>query len=110
MKGRFAGLVYSMSTSESPIVVLHRDVLTSKELLKFSSLFPRGVRVEFQQVNYDNEDYIQYGRGDYILYDKSIPLIDVKNEKQKQENLIKKMREDENNTPCVYYEMPKELK
>ena len=88
MKGTFAGLSYSMATSLSPVVVHHRGKLTGKEMVKYARLFPKDIRVEFQEVDWEGEIYHLYGRGDFLMYGGMygtypVPINDV-SEKMKQ--------------------------
>jgi len=90
MKGNFAGLAYSMATSDSPVIVHHRGELSSKEMIKYAKLFPKNIRVEFQKVEYEGENYILYGRGDLLMYGSTygrfaVPIVDVKDEIKLQE-------------------------
>lgn len=90
MKGNFAGCAYSMSTSDSPVIVHHRGELSGKEMVKYAKLFPKNIRVEFQKVEYEGEHYSLYGRGDHLMYGNTygrfaVPIINVKDEIEFQE-------------------------
>lgn len=92
MKGNFAGLTYSMQSSDSPVIVNHRDELSGKEMIKYAKLFPKNIRVEFQKTDIKGEVYNLYGRGDFFLYGLTygryaVPIINVKDEIEMQEKI-----------------------
>jgi len=66
LKENYAGCAYSMSSSFSPVIIAHREKLGSKDRNKISKLFPKWVRVEFQEVNYPGEINTLYGRDDFL--------------------------------------------
>jgi len=68
LKDRYAGCSYSMADSLSPVIILHRKSLSGKEMVKMAKLFPRHIRVEFQEIKYKGEKTAIYGRGDFIMY------------------------------------------
>ena len=68
LKDRYAGCVYSMADSFSPVIIDHREPLPMRDRKKIVKLFPKWIRVEFQQVNYEGERVNLYGRGDFIMY------------------------------------------
>ncbi len=67
LKERYAGVMYSMQDSFSPIVYRHRDRLPLSDRKKIAKLFPRWIRIEFQQVAYEGEMVTLYGRGDNAM-------------------------------------------
>jgi len=66
LKDRYAGCKYSMLDSFSPVIIYHRKKLSGKDMRKISALFPKWIRVEFQEVDYEGQRVILYGRGDLI--------------------------------------------
>lgn len=80
MAGKFAGLAYSMQSSLSPVIVMHRCKLSKEKMIEYAKLFPENIRVEFQEVKYEGEKYQLYGKGDLIMYGtsymrKPIPIV-----------------------------------
>ena len=73
LKDKYAGCVYSILTSWSPVIIRHREILPYKERIKIRNCFPKGIRIEFQQVNYEGVRTTIYGRGDLIRYE--LPVI-----------------------------------
>ena len=72
LKGRYAGCIYSMADSFSPIIINYRgEVLPEETMKEIADLFPENIRVEFQQVTYEGEINRLYGRGDFIMYGKT---------------------------------------
>lgn len=55
LKDRYAGCAYSALFSDSPVIIRHRSKLTGKEMKKIAKLFPKQVRVEFQEVDWEGE-------------------------------------------------------
>ena len=47
---RYAGCIYGMTTSDSPVIIRHRG-LTRAERTKIVSWFPDNIRLEFQPTN-----------------------------------------------------------
>ena len=68
LKDRYAGCCYSMASSLSPVIIRHRKPLTGREMKKISKLFPKWIRVEFQETDKEGEAINLYGRGDFIMY------------------------------------------
>ena len=66
LKDRYAGVHYSMLNSFSPVIVKHRKPLPMKDRKKVWKLFPKWIRVEFQEVYYEGERVTLEGRGDLI--------------------------------------------
>lgn len=98
MKGKFGGLMYSMATSDSPVIVYHREKLSDKEMIKYAKLFPKNIRVEYQEITEPGEHYRVYGRGDFILYGGTygryaVPIIDTEKEIRLQEEFDNKQKE-----------------
>ena len=58
LKDRYAGCSYSAMFSNSPIVIRFRGKITEEEMERISKLFPRDIRVEFQEVGYEGEQVI----------------------------------------------------
>ena len=63
LKDRYAGVQYSMMDSFSPIIVRHREVLSLKDRRRIQKLFPKWIRIEFQEVKYEGEITSLYGEG-----------------------------------------------
>ena len=61
LKGRYAGVLYDSLDSNSAIVIRHRDILTGKEMMKIAKLFPKNIRVEFQEITFEGEMSIVTG-------------------------------------------------
>jgi len=55
LKDRYAGCAYSAMLSNSPVIIRHRGKLNEKEMKEMADLFPKNIRVEFQEVNYEGE-------------------------------------------------------
>ena len=55
LKDKFAGVAYSMLLSDSPVIIRHRGELEEKDMVKMADLFPKNIRVEFQEVDYEGE-------------------------------------------------------
>ena len=68
LKDRYAGCCYSMASSFSPIIIHHREPLPMKDRKRIQKLFPKWIRIEFQQVEYEGEQVLLYGRGDFLMY------------------------------------------
>ena len=68
LKDRYAGCCYSMADSFSPVIIHHRKSLPMKDRKAIVKLFPKWIRVEFQEVEFEGERVILYGRGDFIMY------------------------------------------
>ena len=66
LKDRYAGCCYSMANSFSPVIIYHREPLPIKDRKKIQKFFPKWIRIEFQQVYYEGEQVVLYGRGDFI--------------------------------------------
>ena len=66
LKDRYAGCQYSMFSSFSPVIVRHRNPLPLKDRHTIQKLFPKWIRIEFQEVDYDGEVTSIYGRGNLI--------------------------------------------
>ena len=73
LKDKYAGCVYSILTSNSPVIIRHREILPYKERIKIRNCFPKGIRVEFQQIHYEGVRTSIYGRGDLLMYDSNKP-------------------------------------
>ena len=56
LKERYAGVVYDALDSNSAIIIRHRGILSGKSMKKIANLFPRHIRVEFQEVKYEGEE------------------------------------------------------
>ncbi len=67
LKEDYAGVMYSMLTSNSPVVIRHRNPLSLDKRHAVQKLFPPQIRLEFQQVEYNGEINRLYGRGDFFL-------------------------------------------
>ena len=67
LKDRYAGCIYSMADSFSPVIIKHREALPLKDRHKIVKLFPKWIRVEFQRVESEGESVQLYGRGDFIM-------------------------------------------
>ena len=50
LKDRYAGCVYSIATSFSPVIIRYRGEITKEERQEMVDLFPDMIRVEFQRV------------------------------------------------------------
>ena len=77
LKDRYAGCEYSMLDSFSPIIIRHREPLPLKDRHKIQKLFPKWIRIEFQEVHYEGERVALNGRGNLIIGDQYNPL-DIK--------------------------------
>lgn len=75
LKGRYAGCCYSVSTSNSPIIIAHRGEITRKEMKKIMKLFPDNIRVEFQHVEYEGERVNLYGGEGSYLWDRPLRVV-----------------------------------
>ena len=62
LKDRYAGCCYSVDCSDSPVIIAHRGI-TRNEMRKITKLFPKNIRVEFQEVEYEGERTSIYGFG-----------------------------------------------
>ena len=68
LKDRYAGCCYSMANSFSPVIIFHREPLPIKDRKAIVKLFPKWIRIEFQEVEFEGEQVNLYGRGDFIMY------------------------------------------
>lgn len=66
LKDRYAGCEYWMFTSDSPVIIRHREPLPMTDRRRIWKLFPKHIRVEFQEVGYDGERVDVHGRGQLI--------------------------------------------
>jgi len=66
LKDRYAGVEYSMMDSFSPVIVRHREVLPLKDRHRIQKLFPKWIRIEFQQVEYKGTIASLYGKGNLL--------------------------------------------
>lgn len=66
LKNRYAGVQYSMLQASTPVIIRHREPLPMKDRLAIRKLFPKDVRLEFQQVFYEGEQVTLYGQGNMI--------------------------------------------
>ena len=67
LKDRYAGCAYSMMSSNSPVITMHRGPLSLSDRHKIQKFFPKWIRVEFQEVHYKGEQVHLWGRGDLIV-------------------------------------------
>ena len=74
LKDRYAGCQYSMLDSFSPVVIRHRKPLPMKDRKKIQKLFPKWIRIEFQEVDYEGERVELYGRGNFIFIPQAVQL------------------------------------
>lgn len=72
---RYAGVIYSAMTSFSPIIVQHRKPLEKKIRHKIERLFPPWIRIEFQEVDFEGEHTVLYGRGNLIVQPLNVSVV-----------------------------------
>jgi len=61
LKDRYAGCCYSVDSSLSPVIIRHREPLPIKDRIKIGKLFPKWIRIEFQEIYYEGERVDLYG-------------------------------------------------
>ncbi len=61
----YAGCIWSVATSFSPIIVRHRKGMTDKQRKKIVKMFPKYIRVEFQETELPANLSRIYGFGSY---------------------------------------------
>ena len=66
LKENYAGVEYSMLTSNSPVIIRHRKPLPLKDRHRIQKFFPSWIRVEFQEVSYEGQMVVLNGRGDLV--------------------------------------------
>jgi len=92
LKERYAGCEYSMANSLSPVIIRHREELPLEDRHAIAALFPKWIRVEFQQVWYEAVKTTLYGRGN-LIPDNNIIRVQIIN----QENLTEYIRDKDGN-------------
>ena len=61
----YAGCMWSVATSFSPVIVRHRKGMTDKQRRKIVKMFPKWIRVEFQETELPSNLSRLYGFGGY---------------------------------------------
>jgi hypothetical protein len=64
LRDRYAGCRYNYLSSLSPIIIKYRAPVSEKEMREIVKLFPKHIRIEFQETSSLDELVIVDGRGD----------------------------------------------
>ena len=63
LKDRYAGCIYDAANGNSAVIIRHREPLSGKEMRKMAKLFPKHVRIEFQEVFFEGSRVTVYSSG-----------------------------------------------
>ena len=64
LRDRYAGCRYNYLSSLSPIIIRYRAPVSEKEMREIVKLFPKHIRIEFQETSSLDEIVVVAGRGD----------------------------------------------